>query len=248
MIFTFYFEFMLKNKENYFDLLNIRVKTVVIFADFLNGLPVRLNGDTYEDKVSVIIETAQRRFALYGAEKTTMREIAGDLKMTKGSLYYYFPDKENLYRAVIEKEQDEFIRVLEEELSNIKDPSEGIYRYVNHRLSYFRTMVNLGRMRAESYTEYKPLIAHSMARFREREKQLITGLLDSGNLSGMFDIRNTGETASLFLDLLKGLRSAVFAHKELIVIDDEEFMVMAGKAEQFTGIFIKGIKKVKANN
>jgi len=204
---------------------------------------LRLNGDTYEDKVGVIIEAAQRRFALYGAEKTTMREIAGDLKMTKGSLYYYFPDKENLYRAVIEKEQSEFIKVLENELTSIKDPAEGISRYVRHRLTYFRTMVNLGRIRAESFIEYKPLIAHSMTRFREREKLAIKGLLDNGNSSGIFSIGDTMEAASLFLDLLRGLRSAVFANKELIVIDDEEFSEMAKKAEQFTMIFLNGIKK-----
>ncbi len=39
-------------------------------------------------------------------------EIANDLHMTKGALYYYFPGKENLYEAVIEKEQNEFLRKL----------------------------------------------------------------------------------------------------------------------------------------
>ena len=204
---------------------------------------MRLTGDTYEEKVAVIIEAAQKRFGLYGAEKTTMREIANDLKMTKGSLYYYFPDKENLYCAVIEKEQGEFIKVLENELLSISDPAEGLRRYLKHRLSYFRTMVNLGRLRAEAFIEYKPLIAKSMAKFRDGEKLIIKGLLDMGNEKGIFSVNDTMETAALFLDLLRGLRSAIFTQKEFIVIDDEEFREMAVKADRFIGIFINGISK-----
>jgi AcrR family transcriptional regulator len=63
-------------------------------------------------RIQKIIEASQRRFGIYGIEKTSMREIAGDLKLSKASLYYYFPDKESLYRAVVEKEQDEFIEKL----------------------------------------------------------------------------------------------------------------------------------------
>jgi TetR/AcrR family transcriptional repressor of mexJK operon len=48
------------------------------------SLPIK----SHENKAAVIVETAQRRFAIYGIEKTTMREIAGDLNMSKGSLYY----------------------------------------------------------------------------------------------------------------------------------------------------------------
>jgi AcrR family transcriptional regulator len=202
-------------------------------------LPVR----SHEEKAAVIIETAQKRFGLYGIEKTTMREIAGDLNMTKGSLYYYFPDKENLYKAVVDKEHSEFIRVLYNDLKNIDDPVEGIKKYVINRLSYFKTMVNLSRLRAETFYDYKPLIVDSMIRFRENEKKIIMEFLERGNASGIFRVNDTTETASLFLDLLRGLRSAVLTDKKLLIIDDDEFRIMADKAIKFTVIFINGIKK-----
>jgi AcrR family transcriptional regulator len=202
-------------------------------------LPVR----SHDEKAAVILETAQKRFGLYGIEKTTMREIASDLNMSKGSLYYYYPDKENLYKAVVDKEQSEFMRVLKKDLENIQDPVEGLKKYVLNRLSYFKTMVNLSRLRAESFTEYKPLIADSMIRFRENEKKIIMGFLDSGIARGVFRIEDTHETASLFLDLLRGLRGAVLTDKKLLVIDDDEFNKMADKAIRFTIIFINGIRK-----
>jgi len=202
-------------------------------------LPVR----SHDEKAAVIIETAQKRFGLYGIEKTTMREIAGDLNMTKGSLYYYFPDKENLYKAVVDKEQSEFIKVLQNDLKSTHDPVEGIKRYVLNRLTYFKTMANLSRLRAETFSEYKPLIADSVMRFRENEMKIILEFLEKGKSQGIFNVENPDETASLFLDLLRGLRSAVLTDKKLLIIDDDEFMIMADKAMKFTLIFINGIKK-----
>jgi AcrR family transcriptional regulator len=206
---------------------------------------MRIPVKSHEDKATVILETAQRRFAIYGVEKTTMREIAGDLNMSKGSLYYYFPDKENLYRAVIEKEQAEFIKILEEDLKKTKDPADGLKKYVINRLSYFKALVNLSRLRAETFTEYKPFIGEAMSRFREMEMLYVKELLDRGISSGIFKIDDSFETASLFLDLLRGLRSAVLSNKALLIIDDEEYRLMAEKAMNFTTIFINGLKKAE---
>jgi hypothetical protein len=82
-----------------------------------------------------------------------------------------------------------------------------------------------------------------MIRFRENEKKIIMEFLERGNASGIFRVNDTTETASLFLDLLRGLRSAVLTDKKLLIIDDDEFRIMADKAIKFTVIFINGIKK-----
>jgi len=74
---------------------------------------------------------------------------------------------------------------------------------------------------------------------------MIRNLFDQGVESGEFDIDNSEETAALFLDLLRGLRSAVFANKELIIIDDEEFQEMVKKADSLTRIFVNGIKRTE---
>jgi AcrR family transcriptional regulator len=194
-----------------------------------------------KSKQQIILEAAQRRFALYGIEKTTMQDIADDLKMVKGSLYYYYPDKENLYRAVIETEQAEFLKVIGEDNGTNIDPAEALTNYVLKRLSYFKKLVNLSRMRAETISEYRPMIAESMTEFREKEKNIVQKILDRGNETGEFEIKDTSESASLFLDLLKGLRSAVLNDKKLLFIDEDEYEVLTAKALAFADIFIRGL-------
>lgn len=51
----------------------------------------------------MILEAALKRFKRFGLAKTTMDEIAKDLEISKGSLYYYFPDKDRIYIAVVER-------------------------------------------------------------------------------------------------------------------------------------------------
>jgi TetR/AcrR family transcriptional regulator len=195
-----------------------------------------------EDKADLILKTAQRLFGIYGYEKTSMQEIADELHISKGALYYYFPDKENLYKAVITKEQSEFLIALESHIRETNDPAESLRKYSMTRLSYFKDLLNLSRIRAESYFELQPLIAITIKDFREREKNLVIKILESGKRKGIFSFNDSYGTASLFLDLLRGLRTTVLNNKKLLVIDDAEFNILSEKAMAFTEMFIRGLK------
>jgi AcrR family transcriptional regulator len=195
-----------------------------------------------KSKRQMILEAAQKRFALYGLEKTTMQDIADDLKVVKGSIYYYYPDKENLYKAVFEAEQFEFFRMLEEDLSKIPDPAEALNKYLINRLSYFRKLVNLSRIRTESFSEYRPLISESVIEFREKEIRIVQKILENGNGTGEFAIEDTYETAGLFLDLLRGLRRALLEGKKLFYVEEDEYNLLKLKTLSFAGIFIEGLK------
>jgi TetR/AcrR family transcriptional regulator len=200
------------------------------------------------DKVQMIIEASQRRFGLYGLEKTSMREIADDLNLSKASLYYYFPDKESLYKAVVEKEQAEFISSISERISSIHEPEQLLLEYANARLSYFRTLLNLSRLRLESYSGIKPAFRETLLKFKEKEKEIVLKIFEKGISSGVFFINETDLTASLFLDLLKGLRIAVVNEKKTLFIEPDEYDLLLEKTIAFTNIFIRGIKFKQAQN
>ncbi|MBC8394561.1 MAG: TetR/AcrR family transcriptional regulator [Deltaproteobacteria bacterium] len=50
----------------------------------------------FTEKKEEIFNRSAEIFARKGYEKTTLEEIAAELKMTKGSLYYYFKGKEDI--------------------------------------------------------------------------------------------------------------------------------------------------------
>jgi AcrR family transcriptional regulator len=193
-------------------------------------------------RIQKIIEASQHRFGIYGIEKTSMREIAGDLKLSKASLYYYFPDKESLYRAVVEKEQEEFIGKLSEKFLNIEEPENLLLEYSKKRLSYFRKLLNLSRLRLEAYSGLKPAFRETIEIFRDKEKEILKRIFEKGISKGIFFIENTDETAMLFLDLLRGLRIGEVNDKKTLFIEEKEFDLLLEKTIAFTNIFIKGLK------
>lgn len=200
------------------------------------------SGTDRNEKVLQIIEVAQKRFGLFGIEKTSMREIAGDLKLSKASLYYYFPDKERLYKAVVEKEQEEFLGRISQRIRSISEPEQLLQEYAVSRLSYFRSLLNLSRLRLETYSDLKPVFRDTMILFKEKEKQIIKQIFENGISMGAFYIADIDKTASLFLDLMKGLRLSLVSDKNTLFVEQEEYDLLLIKTIDFTDIFIKGLK------
>lgn len=52
-------------------------------------------------KAIEILDAASLIFAKYGYKKTTMQDIGDSLSMTKGNLYLYFDNKEDLYKKTV---------------------------------------------------------------------------------------------------------------------------------------------------
>lgn len=61
------------------------------------------------ERKSQIIKAAVKRFAKHGPGKTTLDEIARDLRIGKATIYHYFESKEALFYRAIEWESEQFI-------------------------------------------------------------------------------------------------------------------------------------------
>src|SRR5690606_22486013 len=71
-------------------------------------------------------EVAKKRFAHFGMNKTTMAEIAKDLSISKALLYYYYPDKNSLYAAVLGYVMNEMIDASNDLIDTTED-SEAVF-------------------------------------------------------------------------------------------------------------------------
>jgi AcrR family transcriptional regulator len=179
---------------------------------------------------------------MYGLEKATMREIASELNISKGALYYYFSDKEQLYKAVVEKEQEEFIQLLTENLSLMSDPSGMLLEYIEIRMKYFRNMLNLSRFRLQDFRNLKPLIGDTWIQFQDKEVEIVEQILNEGIKQNIFFIEKPHDVAQLFLNILKGLRKNEFHEKELFYLNEDEYIGLVTRTFEFVKIFIKGLK------
>jgi len=195
-----------------------------------------------KEKVNDILEVAQKRFGMYGFYKTTMNEIADDLNMSKASLYYYYPDKESLFKAVFEKEKQEFIDILHTKNESCDDPVELLNEYAMIRIKYFGSLLNLSRVRIDEMRGVRNIMKGLWEHFRLKEKEEIISILVKGVNKKQFRIINIDETAVLFLDALRGISISYLRDKDISFLEKEDFNTLADQVKLFTGIFINGIK------
>ncbi|HLN20862.1 MAG TPA: TetR/AcrR family transcriptional regulator [Bacteroidales bacterium] len=194
------------------------------------------------EKIRHITDVAQYLFGLHGFEKVTMNEIAEELKISKAQLYYYFPDKESLCLAVLEKEKNEFLSKISSLLEEMDKPEKMLKDYSIERLKYFRRFLNLGRLRQETYSRLKPVFRESLLKFREMEIVFIKKIIDAAVLSGIFRISDTESVASVYFDLLRGLGASALTQKSTMTLEQDEFDTLLQRTALFTDIFIKGLK------
>ncbi len=61
------------------------------------------------DRKNQIIRAAAKRFARHGLHKTTLDEVARDIRIGKATIYHYFTSKDDLYFATLKWECENFI-------------------------------------------------------------------------------------------------------------------------------------------
>ena len=93
--------------------------------------------------------------------------------------------------------------------------------------------MNLSRLRLEAYSDLKPVFRETINAFKEKEKEIVKNIFEKGIATGIFSIRDTDQTASLFLDLLKGLRISVVNDKKTLIIEQEEYDQLLEKYDCF---------------
>ncbi|MGA7721698.1 MAG: TetR/AcrR family transcriptional regulator [Ignavibacteriaceae bacterium] len=90
-----------------------------------------------KEKKVQIIKAAAKRFDKHGINKTTLNEIARDLRIGKATLYGYFTSKEDIFYSVLEWEGSQYL----EEVKTIFDKEEIPIQY--RFLDYFKSKENI---------------------------------------------------------------------------------------------------------
>jgi AcrR family transcriptional regulator len=70
------------------------------------------------ERKSQIIKAAAKRFARHGLNKTTLDEVARDIRIGKATIYHYFTSKDDLYFATLKWECENFIEQIKLVLEN----------------------------------------------------------------------------------------------------------------------------------
>jgi AcrR family transcriptional regulator len=90
-----------------------------------------------KDRKQQIIKVAEKRFVKHGFHKTTLDEVARDLRISKSTLYHYFTSKEDLYFTTLRWQVDQYISKIDELLKAELPLKEKINEYLKYKETVF---------------------------------------------------------------------------------------------------------------
>lgn len=83
-------------------------------------------------KRAQILDGAKRCFLSLGFEASSMNEITTEAGVSKGTLYVYFEDKEDLFKALIDREKSAVMSAAKEQLELSGTVAEALHRFGNY--------------------------------------------------------------------------------------------------------------------
>ncbi len=141
-----------------------------------------------EGKRSAILEAALALFAQYGVHGASLDQIAVLADVSKTNLLYYFSNKDELYKAVLQRILDVWVDPLEH-FTVDKSPEQAISEYVRAKLEVSRDHSSESKLFCMEVMQGAPLmlgeLQHPLRDKVELKVKVIEGWIERGALSAV---------------------------------------------------------------
>jgi AcrR family transcriptional regulator len=114
----------------------------------------------WASRTDEILDTAATIFAQHGYQDTEMQLIADAIEVGKGTIYRYFPSKQELFLKAVSRGMDRLRLAVRSAYEPIEDPLERVTVAIRAYLTFFR-----------NHPQYVELLIQERAQFRDRKKQ-----------------------------------------------------------------------------
>jgi AcrR family transcriptional regulator len=168
----------------------------------------------HEEARIKIIEIARNIFTHFGFKKTTMEEIALATRKGKSSIYYYFSSKEDIFKAVVEKEAEELKAELYKKIADIEDPIERLKIYITVRMRKLNKLTNFYTAIKSDYLSHFEFIEQIRKSYDLDEVRVVAGIIQEGIEKGQFSVEDPQLSAVAIVTAMKGLEVPLFINKE----------------------------------
>ena len=159
-----------------------------------------------------ILTVATKLFGRYGFNKTSMDEIAKIARKAKGSLYYHFHSKEDLFTEVVKREmsslREQLIVIIKDE--NLS-ATEKLKQYIITRMNTIEHAVNYNETVRADFFEHYDFIDELRENIDHWEKNSIRLIIEQGIAENVFkNPSNLDIALETIIMLLKGMELTYF--------------------------------------
>lgn len=190
-----------------------------------------------EDVRQAILDAADRLMLRYGYRKMTVDDIAREAGIGKGTIYLYFPSKEEVALSCREAGNQRLQEVLHRIAKSEAPPVDRVRRILLERvLRRFDGVQPLGVGLDEFFADVRPAFLERRKRWHEEEARILAKVIDDGCCQGGFVCEDPLGTARTMLLATNALLPMGLSPRELG--DRQE---VAAKTVRLTELMLSGI-------
>lgn len=153
----------------------------------------------------MLIEVARQLFADKGKKEITMNDIASASKKGRRTLYTYFNNKEEIYRAVIDKELDTILDRLYVVSNQKAEPDVKLKNHILTHLDAVKDVVNRnGSLRADFFHDIYE-VERKRRTIDVKEIGLIRSIISEGIEKNIFKRMDVELSSIIIFYAIKGL-------------------------------------------
>jgi len=193
-----------------------------------------------EEKRKLLLQAGSAVLMEYGAHKTTLDDIAKRAGIRKTSLYYYFRDKNEIVRAIIESEMDHLLDMMVRAADSAGTAEDKMYAVIETRYRFIAE--KSARTSKEIIREFKSLegvFETVRESYLRSHKELIKSILEEGIKKGEIEPIEDLELVSLVMI------SSLFGCDHTFAFYDEPERVLEA-LKRMVKIFFAGLRKGSA--
>jgi AcrR family transcriptional regulator len=174
-----------------------------------------------EPQKEKIADTFLRHFSHFGFQKTSMDQVAHELKISKKTIYQYFDTKEKIFYYVVHRIAREYCRKMELELEKSPTAREKLSRLLRMIFSESKKWLRTGDVFEFRYKQEIGELA-----FRDAYGDLLKRLLHSGMERGEFPRRDLDLTLGFIQGILGEAMKALALNPKAPVDDQAEKAIL----------------------
>ncbi|MBN1424850.1 TetR/AcrR family transcriptional regulator [Candidatus Fermentibacteria bacterium] len=186
-----------------------------------------------------ILDAAARLFSQRDFHEVTVDQIAAEVGLSKGTVYLYFRNKDDLFHAIVVQKGQSLLRKTRESLQCAGDFVDCLREFVRAHCGFFEENVTYFRI---THSEKTRMTAEGKHRLHDYADQLfhahlamLMELVERGRSEGV--LREEGSLA-----LVKALRGILTAYVFHYAFGQSE-TPLSEQAEEIVDLFLNGAKR-----
>jgi AcrR family transcriptional regulator len=195
----------------------------------------------FDQKCEEIKKAGIKSFSKYGYSKTTMEDIAKMLGMKKNSLYYYFENKEALFREIVEDTIAIHVDLTHKIAEDTLPARDKLLSVIKCFIKYIQERTLEYAISVSSFIEIGKVIRKTFPDLEGNQRSVFKKILEEGIASKEFKPIDTGLLSRDLAELIPAIFTHNYNYSDAEFVSEVDFDALTEEINRIISYIIDGI-------